>query len=134
MSPTHCDLVSLQASLNFDILGVKFESNLTFEDHVHGIVSVVSQRIGILRLMKHIFENTSVLFRSNFAFFLPILEYCSPVWGQLLNVIFSFLSARCIQFSGVVSISFLSLCHRCRVAALSILYKVNSNSDHCLFS
>ena len=29
---------------------------------------------------------------------------------------------------------FLSLCHRRRVAGLSILHKVNSNSDHCLFS
>ena len=31
-------------------------------------------------------------------------------------------------------LSFLSLCHRRRVAGLSMLYKVNSNSNHCLFS
>ena len=30
--------------------------------------------------------------------------------------------------------TFLSLCHRHHVAALSMLYKVNSNSNHCLFS
>ena len=30
--------------------------------------------------------------------------------------------------------SFLSLCHRRHVAGLSMLYKVNSNSNHCLFS
>ena len=30
--------------------------------------------------------------------------------------------------------SFLSLCHRRRVAGLRMLYKVNSNSNHCLFS
>ena len=30
--------------------------------------------------------------------------------------------------------SFLSLCHWRRVAGLSMLYKVNSNSNHCLFS
>ena len=30
--------------------------------------------------------------------------------------------------------TFLSLCHRRDVAALSMLYKVNSNSNHCLFS
>ena len=29
---------------------------------------------------------------------------------------------------------FLSLCHRRRVAGLSVLYKANSNSSHCLFS
>ena len=30
--------------------------------------------------------------------------------------------------------SFLSLCHRRRVAGLSMFYKVNSNDNHCLFS
>ena len=30
--------------------------------------------------------------------------------------------------------SFLSLCHRRRVVGLSMLYKVNANSNHCLFS
>ena len=61
---------------------MKFDSKLTFEDHVRGIVSRVSQRIGILRLVKRIFVDTSVLLRSNFAFVLPILQYCSPVWGS----------------------------------------------------
>ena len=40
--------VSIRASPNLDILGVKFDSKLTFEDHVRGIVSLVCQRIGIL--------------------------------------------------------------------------------------
>ena len=31
-------------------------------------------------------------------------------------------------------LSFLSLCHRCCVAGLSMLHKVNANSNHCLFS
>ena len=42
--------VSILASPNFDILGVKFDSKLIFEDHVRGIVSRVSLRMGILRL------------------------------------------------------------------------------------
>ena len=44
MNPPHADLVmsgvSIHASPNLDILGVKFDSKLTFEDHVHGIVFV----------------------------------------------------------------------------------------------
>ena len=59
----HGDLVlsgiSIRASTNLDILDVKFESKLTFEDHVRVIVSRVSQRIGILRLVKRIFVDTS---------------------------------------------------------------------------
>ena len=51
VSPPLGDLVfswvSIRASPNLDILGEKFDSKLTFEDHVLGIVSRVSQRIGI---------------------------------------------------------------------------------------
>ena len=52
VSPPHGDLflsgVSIRASQNLDILGMKLESKLTFGDHVRGIVSRFSQRIGIL--------------------------------------------------------------------------------------
>ena len=86
VSPHHGDLVlswvPIRSSPNLDILGMKFDSKLTLEDHVRGIVSRVSQRIGILRLVKLIFVDTSVLLRCYFAFVLPILEYCSLVWGS----------------------------------------------------
>ena len=65
-----------------------------------GIVSRVSQRIGVLRLVKHVFVDTSVLLRCYYAFVLPILEYVLQCWGQLLNVIFSFSSAWCIRWPG----------------------------------
>ena len=52
VNTSHGDLVisgfSICTSPNLDIIGV--DSRLTFEDHVRGIVSYVSQRIGILRL------------------------------------------------------------------------------------
>ena len=56
LNPPHGDMVfsgvSIRASPNLDILGVKFDIKLSLEDHVRGIVSRVSQRIGILRLVK----------------------------------------------------------------------------------
>ena len=46
VNPTHGEFIlsklSIRASPNLDILGVKFDSKLTFEDHVRGIVSLVS--------------------------------------------------------------------------------------------
>ena len=67
VNPPHGGLVlswvSICASANLDILGVKFDSRITFEDHVRGIVSRVSQRIGILRFVKRVFVDTSVLLR-----------------------------------------------------------------------
>ena len=65
VNPTHVDLVLsgdyIRASPNLDILGIKFDTTLTFEDQVCGIVSCFSQWIGIWRLEKRIFVDTSVL-------------------------------------------------------------------------
>ena len=46
--------VPIRARPNLNILGVKFDTMLTFENHVRGIVSRVSQRIGVLRLVKRV--------------------------------------------------------------------------------
>ena len=84
MNPPHGDLVlsgvSICPSPNLDILGVKLDSKLTFENHVRGIVYRVSKRIDILRLVKRVFVDTSELLRCYYAFVHPILEYFSPVW------------------------------------------------------
>ena len=101
VTPPQGDLIlsgaSIRASPNLDILDVKFYSKLTFEDHVHGIVSTVSQRIGILKLVLRIYLDTSVSLRCYFAFVLR----CE---GLQLNVTFSSLSARFIRRPGFVSI------------------------------
>ena len=85
VSPPHSDLVlsgvSIEASPNLDILSVKVDNKLTFKDHVHGIVSQVSQRIGILRLV-------NVYLWTPLCYFIAILHllsqslYCSLVWGS----------------------------------------------------
>ena len=86
VNPSNFDLVlsgvSICASPNLDILSVKFDSRLTFEDHVLNIVFRVSQRISILKLVERVFADTSVLLRCCYAFVLIIFEYCSPVWGS----------------------------------------------------
>ena len=52
VNPPHGALVlsgvSIRVSFSLDILWVKFDSKLTFKDHAHGIVSRVSQRIGLV--------------------------------------------------------------------------------------
>ena len=58
--------VSIRASSDLDILGVKFDNKFRFEDHVRFIVSRVLKRIGILRFVKRILcghlNVTSLLF------------------------------------------------------------------------
>ena len=67
LNPANCDLVlsgvSICASPIVDTLGVRFDSKFTFEEHVRGIVSRVCQIIFILRMVKPIFLDTSVLLR-----------------------------------------------------------------------
>ena len=115
VSPPHGNLVlsgvSSRASPNLD---EKFDSKLTFEDHVRSIVSRVSQRIVILRLVKRIFVDTSLLLRCYF-------EIC---WE-----LFSGVGVSCwMSPSAFFSVErlcpdqrFFSLCHRRRVAGLSVL-------------
>ena len=114
VSPPHGDFVlsgvSILASSNLNVLHVKFDSKLTFEGHVHGSVSHVSQRIGILRLVKHIFVDTFVLLRCYFTFVLPILEYCFHVWESAAECTFCFLTARCIWGPGFVPIKVSCCC------------------------
>ena len=77
VNPPHFDLVlsgvSISASPNLDILGVKFDSRLTFEYHVRGIVSRVFQRICIFMLVKSVFVDTSVLIRCYYVLLLLLL-------------------------------------------------------------
>ena len=49
---------------------------------MRGIVPRVSQRIGIFRMVKRVIVDTSALLCLYYAFVLPILEYCSSVWGS----------------------------------------------------
>ena len=128
-NPPHGDLVlsgaSICASPNFDILGVKFDSRLTFKGHVRGIISRVSLRIGILRLVKGVFVGTSVLLCCYHAFVLTIFEYCSPVWGSSVECHLQLLKRQVYSMARLCH-NHLSLCHRRHVAALCMLYKVNS--------
>ena len=112
-NPLYCDLdlsgVSIRASPNLDILGVKCESRLTLEDHARGIVSAVSERIGILRF---------------YAFVHQILEYCSrsPVCGSAAECHFQLLERQVYSVARLrPDQPFLSLCHRRNVAALCML-------------
>ena len=122
VNPPHDDLVlsgvSICASPNIDIHGVRFNSRSTFEDHVRGIVSSASQRIRIFRLVKRVFVDTSVLLRCYYAFVLPILEYCSPLSGSAAKCHLQRLERQVYSVARLCpDQTFLSLCHRRHVAA-----------------
>ena len=68
--------VSIWASPDLGILGAEFDSKLTFEENVRGIVVRVYQRIGILSLVKRVFVDNSELLHCYYAFVPNLLLYC----------------------------------------------------------
>ena len=70
----------LKESDDLDILGVRFDSKLTFEKHLRSVSRAASQRLGILRKSWRVFHHRSLIGRWFWGFVLPVFEYCSAVW------------------------------------------------------
>ena len=70
----------LKKSDDLVILGVTFDSKMTFKKHLRSVSRAASQRLGVLRKSWRVFHDRSLLGRYFRSFFLPVLEYCSAVW------------------------------------------------------
>ena len=137
--PAHPDIsignVVLENVIELRILGMILDAKLTFERHLGSVLTSAAQKIGILRQAWSIYRDVSVISRCFWTLILPILEYCSPIWGSsaeghlaLLNRIVG----RVRQMSnGLVQCD---LQHRRNVAALCMMYKVRANAEHPLNS
>ena len=69
----------LKDSVDLDILGVIFDSKMTFEKHLRSVSRAASQRLDILRKSCHVFHDRLPPGRCFRGFVLPVLEYCSVV-------------------------------------------------------
>ena len=67
----------LKDSYDLVILGVTFDSKLTFEKHLRLVSRAASQRLDILRKSWRVFHDRSLLERCFRGFVVPVLEYCS---------------------------------------------------------
>ena len=70
----------LKASDDLVILGVTFDSKMTFEKNLRSVFRAASERLGILRKSWRVFQDRSLLGRCFRGFVLPVLEYCTAVW------------------------------------------------------
>ena len=75
----------LKESDDLVILGVTFDSKMTFEKHLRSVARAASQRLCILRKSWRVFHDRSLLGRCFRGFVLPVLEYCSAVWSLVLG-------------------------------------------------
>jgi len=129
----YLDGVELKNVKSLVILGVTFDSKLTFEEHLRLVSKSVSQRIGILRKSWKVFRDSQVLLRCFNCFLLPVLEYCSAVWCSAAD------SHLKLPDRAVAGAKFLvgealscDLGHRREVAALCMLFKIWKNPMHPL--
>ena len=77
--PLTIDDTVLKEYDDLDILGVRFDSKLTFEKHLRSVSRAASQRLGILRKSWRVFHDRLLIGRCFGGFVLPVLEYCSAV-------------------------------------------------------
>ena len=62
------------------ILGVTFDSKITFEKHLRSVSRAASQRLGILRKSMRVLHDRWLLGRCFLGFVLPVLEIYYAVW------------------------------------------------------
>ena len=121
----------LKESDDLVILGVTFDSKMTFEKHLRSVSRAASQRLGISRKSWQVFHDRLLLERCFRAFVKPVSEYCSADWCSAADT-------HLILLDRVVSgASFLTggvfecdLAHRRSVAVLCMLYNIRCNSMH----
>ena len=123
----------LMGSDDFVILGVTFDSKMTFEKHLRSVSRVASQRLDILRKSWRVFHDRSPLGRCFQGFVLPVLEYCSAVWcasaDTHLKLLDRSVSGARFLTGGVFECD---ISHRRSVAVLCMLYKIRCNPVHPL--
>ena len=115
------------------ILGVTFDSKMTFEKNLCLVSSAASQRLGILRKSWRVFLDRSLLERCVRGFVLPVLEYCSAVWCSPADAHLKLLDRAVIGARFLTGGLFeCEIANRRSVAVLCMLYKIRCNPMHPL--
>ena len=123
----------LKESDDLVILGVTFDSKLTFEKHLRLVSRAASQRLCILRKSWRVFHDRSLLERCFRGFVLPVLEYCSAVCCSSADTHLKLLD-RSVSITRFLTggVFECDITHRRSVAVLCMLFKIRCNPRHQL--
>ena len=126
-------MAELKESDDLVILGVTFDSKITFAKHLYSVSRAVSQRLGILWKSWRVFLDRWLLERCFLFFVLPVLEYCSAVWCLAADTHLKLLDRVVSGFRFLTGSVFeCDIAHRRSVAILCMLYKIRCNPVHPL--
>ena len=124
----------VKESDNLVILGVAFDSKITFKKHLCWVSRAASQRLDILTKSWCVFHDRSLLGKCFWGFVLLVLEYCSAVWysaaGTHLKLLDHVVSGTSFLTEGEFECD---LAHHRSVAVLCMLYKIRCKPMHLLY-
>ena len=75
----------LKESDDLVILGVTFDSMMTFEKHLCSVSRAASESLGIVRKSWRVFHDRLLLGRCFWGFVMPVLEHYSAIWCLAAN-------------------------------------------------
>ena len=70
---------------SYKYLGVTVNQRMNWTDHIDSIISKVSQRLGLVRRVKHLLPMSARLTLYN-SLIMPLFDYADIVWGDKNNV------------------------------------------------
>ena len=78
--------ISVLSNSSIKDLGIAFQNNLTFDEHISKITSTANSRLGIIRHTFHIIDREGffILYKNNVRSII-LLEYCISVWSPHLR-------------------------------------------------
>ena len=128
--PLHIGNTALAESATLTILGVTFDSHLSFQQHLINVSANAARKLGIVRKTSYIFNNDSTNLTCFRSFVLPLLEYCSPVWMSASARDLSLLDkvVCCGGFLFPNNTNY-DLDHRRQISCLSVFHKLYFNRD-----
>ena len=135
-NPQHPELSidgTVVASCNsFKILGLTFDSKLTFEKHIRNVASGISQKIGILRKCYKIFGDQTIMLNCFNSFILPCFEYCAPVWASAADSHLKLLDNNMNAIKFLIPNLKTDLSHRRQISSLCLLHRIYYAPNHPL--
>ena len=134
--PLHPDIVLdgtvIPNCTSLRLLGVTFDSGLTFQPHLRGVASSISQKIGLLRKCRRIYNSDSVIRNCFYSFLLPHFDYCHSIFLSACETNLMLLDRAFNQIKFLLPDLRLNLRHRRLVGVLTHFYKIASDSSHPL--
>ena len=120
----------LSESQFLTILGITFDSRLTFEEHLANVSATAARKLGIVRKASYIYNDEEINATCFRSFVLPLLEYCSPIWMSASARDLSLLDrvARGGRFLFPGNAGY-NLDHRRAVSCLSLFHKLYFNRE-----